>query len=40
MECASGGSDYGAARDGCYEMDIEPDDIEGSDSVTVIWEIE
>lgn len=25
---------------GCYDMDIEPDDIEVSDTVTVIWEIE
>ena len=25
---------------GCYDMDIEPDDIEVSDTVTVVWEIE
>ena len=25
---------------GSYDMDIEPDDIEGSDTVTVVWEIE
>ena len=24
---------------GSYEMDIEPDDIEVSDTVTVLWEI-
>ncbi len=29
-----------AAGAGCYDMDIEPDDIEVSDTVTVIWEIE
>ncbi len=39
MECASGGISYGAAPEGCYDMDIEPDDIEASDHVTVIWEI-
>lgn len=25
---------------GSYDMDIEPDDVEVSDTVTVIWEIE
>ena len=25
--------------EGCYEMDIEPDDIEVTDTVTVVWEI-
>ena len=25
--------------DASYDMDIEPDDIEASDTVTVIWEI-
>ena len=25
---------------GSYDLDIEPDDIEVSDTVTVIWEIE
>ena len=25
---------------GSYDMDIEPDDIEASDTVTVVWEIE
>lgn len=29
-----------AAGDASYDMDIEPDDIEVSDTVTVIWEIE
>ena len=24
----------------CYDMDIEPDDIEMSDTVTVVWETE
>ena len=28
-----------AAEPGSYAMDIEPDDIEVSDTVTVIWEI-
>lgn len=28
-----------AAGDGCYDMDIEPDDMEVSDTVTVVWEI-
>ena len=27
------------AEDACYEMDIVPDDIQVSDSVTVVWEI-
>ncbi len=27
-------------EDECYDMDIEPDDIEVSDTVTVVWEIE
>jgi hypothetical protein len=25
--------------EGAYDMDIEPDDIEVSDTVTVVWEI-
>lgn len=29
-----------ACEDACYDMDIEPDDIEVSDTVTVVWEIE
>ena len=28
-----------SATDGSYDMDIEPDDIEVSDTVTVVWEI-
>ena len=40
MECASGGACYSPTPDGCYDMDIEPDDIDASDNVTVIWEIE
>ena len=28
-----------AAEGGSYDMDIEPDDIEVSDTVTVLWEI-
>lgn len=28
-----------ASEDACYDMDIEPDDIEVSDTVTVVWEI-
>ena len=40
MECASGGACYSLAPDGCYDMDIEPDDIDASDNVTVICEIE
>jgi hypothetical protein len=28
-----------AAESASYDMDIEPDDIEVSDTVTVIWEI-
>ena len=27
------------AEGGSYDMDIEPDDIEVSDTVTVLWEI-
>lgn len=26
-------------RTGIYDMDIEPDDIEASDTVTVLWDI-
>lgn len=33
-ECAPMG-----AGEGCYDMDIEPDDMEVSDTVTVVWEI-
>ena len=33
-ECAPTG-----AGEGCYDMDIEPDDMEVSDTVTVVWEI-
>lgn len=29
-----------ACEDACYDMDIEPDDIEVADTVTVVWEIE
>ena len=29
-----------AFEDACYDMDIEPDDIEVADTVTVVWEIE
>ena len=29
----------GAADNGSYDMDIEPDDIELSDTVTIVWEI-
>ena len=29
-----------APDEACYEMDIEPDDIEMSDTVTVVWGIE
>lgn len=39
MECASGGAHYSPTPEGCYDMDIEPDDIDASDNVTVIWEI-
>ncbi len=39
MECASGGACYSPAPEGCYDMDIEPDDIDASDNVTVVWEI-
>ena len=39
MECAPGGANYNLAPEGCYDMDIEPDDIDASDTVTVIWEI-
>lgn len=28
-----------ACEDACYDMDIEPDDIEVADTVTVVWEI-
>jgi len=28
------------AAPGSYDMDIEPDDIEVSDTVTLLWEIE
>lgn len=28
-----------ACEDACYDMDIEPDDIEIADTVTVVWEI-
>jgi hypothetical protein len=28
-----------AECDGSFDMDIEPDDIEVSDTVTVVWEI-
>jgi len=28
------------AATGSYDMDIEPDDIEVSDTVTLLWEIE
>ena len=28
-----------AVEDGCFDMDIEPDDIEVADTVTVVWEI-
>ena len=28
------------AASGTYDMDIEPDDIEVSDTVTLLWEIE
>ena len=28
-----------ACEDACYDMDIEPDDIEVTDTVTVVWEI-
>lgn len=28
------------AEDAGYDMDIEPDDIEVSDTVTVVWKIE
>ncbi|MGB4090816.1 MAG: SIMPL domain-containing protein [Ruminococcus flavefaciens] len=28
-----------ACEDACYDMDIEPDDIDVSDTVTVVWEI-
>ena len=30
----------GAAEEGSYDMNIEPDDIELSDTVTVVWEID
>jgi len=39
MECASGGACYSPAPDSRYVMNIEPDDIDASDNVTVIWEI-
>lgn len=29
-----------ACEDACYDMDIEPNDIEVADTVTVVWEIE
>ena len=35
MTCSAG-----SARDNSYSMDIEPDDIAVSDTVTIIWEIE
>jgi len=28
-----------AAKEASYDMDIEPDDIEVSDTVTILWEI-
>ena len=28
-----------ACEDACYDMDIEPDDIDVADTVTVVWEI-
>ena len=28
-----------ACEDACYDLDIEPDDIEVADTVTVVWEI-
>ena len=39
MECASGKGLGSPPPTGCYDMDIEPDDIESSDNVTVVWEI-
>ena len=33
MKCAS------ASADSCFDLDIEPDDIDVSDTVTVVWEI-
>lgn len=39
MECASGEVCCGPSPEGCYDMDIEPDDIDASDNVTVVWEI-
>ncbi len=39
MECASEEAGSSPVPDGCYDMDIEPDDIDASDNVTVIWEI-
>lgn len=35
-----GGFRLAAPDDGSYDLDIEPDDIDVSDTVTVIWEIE
>ncbi len=32
-------ANVGGASDGCYDIDIEADDIKVSDSVTVVWEI-
>lgn len=39
MECLPDGACCSPAAKGIYEMDIEPDDIDASDNVTVIWEI-
>lgn len=37
--CVTLAKSAGGASDGCYDMDIEADDIKVSDCVTVVWEI-
>lgn len=32
-------ADLAASADSCFDLDIEPDDIDVSDTVTVVWEI-
>ena len=39
MECRAELPCPGSASGGSYDMDIEPDDIDAEDTVTVIWEI-